>query len=183
MISQIELVSAITRHLDSVGVKTMIPRQINAVIDAANLIIAQFAIPERKAEPGIGLDAWMMTDDTGVSSEFMASVLSGRFMRRYGHPHDANDFGRCVRLLEACPELRAELDVLEEASPEWYALATRWGEFESLYRDAAPDFSKRLNEAYDEARAFLENPEVNEPGSQPKEVLIWMIENAKCSPS
>lgn len=154
MISQIELVAAIAKHLEKSGVKTLIPRQLNAVIQAANIIIDELKEPERKSRPGMGLDAWLRSDDTGISSEFMAGVLSRKFMREYGHPHDGDDFGRCVRLLEACPELRENLDSIKTFSPEWFALATRWDEFETLYRNGGEGFYEKLNDAYAEARAI-----------------------------
>jgi hypothetical protein len=152
MISQIDLISVIVKHLDKCGIKTMVPRQYNAVIQAVNMIIDELEERVRRATPGMGFDAWLRSDDTGVSSEFMAGVLSRRFMRKYGHPHDGDDFGRCVRLLDAAPELRANLDSIKSFSPEWNALVTHWDEFEALYRSGGEGFYQRLQDAYEKAR-------------------------------
>jgi hypothetical protein len=73
-------------------------------------------------------------------------------MRKYGHPHDGDDFGRCVRLLDAAPELRANLDSIKSFSPEWNALVTHWDEFEALYRSGGEGFYQRLQDAYEKAR-------------------------------
>ena len=137
MLSQIELICAICKHLDKQGVKSLVPRQYNAVIEAANLIcdaIAREPVPAR------------------ASSLYLASVLGG-FVKQYAHPHDADDFGRCMRLLEAVPEFDLPLVEMRGKSPQWDALLDSWGAIRD--RIAAEDF-KTANEYIREALADAE---------------------------
>ena len=48
-------------------------------------------------------------------------------------PGDADDFGRCVRMLTRFPEWRARLDRVSAAYPDtqWPAIIARWGELEA----------------------------------------------------
>ena len=126
MVSQIELIATITKFLDKQGVKTMVPRQFNAIVTAVNSIIDEIEKPVVMASPGMGLNAWLNSDDTGISSMWMAAVLRSR-TSPYGHPHDVDDFARCMRLLEAVPEYANRLDELRGQSKEWDALLDRWG--------------------------------------------------------
>lgn len=134
MISQIELIAAITKHLDKQGIKTMVPRQFNAVISAANAIIDELNKPPVLASPGMGLNAWLNSDDTGTSSKWMAMVFCNG-VSPYGHPHDADDFARCMRLLEAVPGYASRLDELRGRSKEWDALLDRWGAISDRIKD------------------------------------------------
>lgn len=47
---------------------------------------------------------WAMSGDTGISSETIANHMLGYPQRRSGPPSDADDRGRCIRLLELIPE-------------------------------------------------------------------------------
>lgn len=152
MLSQIELICAICKHLDKQGVKSLVPRQYNAVIEAANLICDAIAREPVPASHGMGLAAWLASDDTGASSLYLASVLGG-FVKQYAHPHDADDFGRCMRLLEAVPEFDLPLVEMRGKSPQWDALLDSWGAIRD--RIAAEDF-KTANEYIREALADAE---------------------------
>jgi hypothetical protein len=141
-VSQIDLIGAICKFLDKKhGVKTLLHREFNTVIRCATEIVNELAKPELPVIPGMGLDAWLACDHTGVSSEFMAGVLSGRFMRQPGYPHDPGDLCRCVGLLDACPELRANMSLMSEHGPEWRSLVECWDELESLFREERPSGS------------------------------------------
>ena len=134
MISQIDLITAIVKHLEKRGVKEFVPRQYNAIISAANLIVEECAKPPVRSSPGMGIMAWLISDDTGMSSEYMAGELSGQFSRPYAHPYDADDFGRCSRLLVAVPELRERLDQMRLKSAEWSRLVYCWEQVEAAIR-------------------------------------------------
>lgn len=89
----------------------------------------------QKSNPNMGLVPWFASDDTGMSSMWLAGTLSGQFRRPLSYPHDIADFGRCVRLLEAAPELRERLPILAESPQPWPRIWSLWSELESLYRE------------------------------------------------
>lgn len=67
---------------------------------------------------------WALGDDTGTSSKtlcaFMLGMNSTNGCRRYGAsypPSDADDRGRCIRLLKLIPEWLPRLPELAEANP------------------------------------------------------------------
>lgn len=137
-VNQIDLIAAICKYLKRAGCKTANARQYSAIIAAANTVMDAIEEPHKPATDGMGLDAWLLSDETGISSEFMAGVLSGRFMRKPGYPRDPSDFARCLGLLRAAPELRANLDRLKDHGKEWAALVGRWSDLERLYAEEAP---------------------------------------------
>lgn len=148
-VNQIDLIRAICKYLDRHGVKTLNARQHNAIVAGANTIMDALQKPHQTATPGMGLDAWLKCDETGVSSIHLAGVLSRQFSRLPGHPHDADDFGRCLGLLMACPELREHLGRMASEGPEWTALVGRWDELDGLLatdREAANRIIRELVE-------------------------------------
>jgi len=143
MINQIELISAICMELDRQGVKSLVPRQYNAIINSANDIIAECLREPVKSSKGMGLQTWLASDDVGMSSRYMASVLGG-FSCEYAHPYDLDDFGRCSRLLLAVPEFREKLELMRDKSDEWAALLDVWSEVESLVENNQHDEANDL---------------------------------------
>lgn len=87
------------------------------------------------------LTKWLVSDDVGASSLAMAAILSGNESRSAfsDHPLDSWDFGRCVRLLDAVPELRERLSMMSSRSAWWAALIAHWDELEALYRAGSPE--------------------------------------------
>jgi hypothetical protein len=132
---QISLIAAVMREVDRQGVKSLVPRQTNAIIACVNEIIREIEIDPIEAKPGMGLFDWLRSDEVGLSSRYLASVLSGRFIADRHYPRDADDFGRCVKLLDAAPELREHLPLMHEHGEEWSRLVGRWQEAEKAYRD------------------------------------------------
>jgi hypothetical protein len=115
-----------------------IPRQINAIIDAANLIVAAFKQPYTPATPGMGLTEWLKCDDAGMSALWLAHNLSPNRdayvpHKGYHFPLDADDFGRCHKFLEACPACRELITVVGHTGKEWSALVYHWLELTGLY--------------------------------------------------
>lgn len=148
-VNQIDLIAAITRHLDRRGHEGANARQVNAIIAAADLIVDAFGKPHEAARPGSGLEAWLRSDDTGASSLAMARHLAplaginafvqlGRHAHGGEHPADPEDFGRCMRLLEAVPELKGHMASMASVSTTWARLAGCWEELEALYREESP---------------------------------------------
>ena len=159
-VSQISLIGAISEHLAKMhGNIPLRSRQVNAVIEAANLIVRELRRPVVMATAGMGLAAWLSSDDTGMSSKYMASVLSDPSRcRENNYPHDPEDFGRCLRLLAAAPELRIKLPRLTDKKhgPVWNTLGQHWSELEQLYNEEhptglAPKLYARMQELIQEA--------------------------------
>lgn len=61
---------------------------------------------------------WSMAGDTGISSETLANHMLGYPPPRFaGPPSDADDRGRCIRLLELVPEWIPRLPELVHTKP------------------------------------------------------------------
>lgn len=160
-------------HLDQIGLFSAInkeickqvpglpaePRLMNCVIAAANMIVAEFKKPIVKATPGMGLNAWVQSDDTGMSSRYMAYALSGNaWLMRWGtpefaYPRDPDDLGRCIRLIRAVPELaeRVHLMAQSDHGKEWFAVAANWSRWVAMYDDENDDgtlLSEEMQAAY-----------------------------------
>lgn len=77
---------------------------------------------------------WLATGSTGLSSKAMAFYLAfGQKTERGSYPHDPDDLDRCLRLLEAVPELRQYLPRMSEVSPHWAALLENWEAIEASH--------------------------------------------------
>lgn len=77
---------------------------------------------------------WALTGKTGASSKCMAAHLTGNECDG-SYPHDGGDFGRCVGLLIAAPELRALLPQMAEVNRYWSALVKEWDSIEAMSGD------------------------------------------------
>jgi len=137
-VNQIGLFAAICKHLEEKqGIKTLIPRHINAIIDGCNCIVDALAREEVHAAPNCGLAMWLASDDTGASSLFMARTLAPILRltapyHEYAYPYDPSDLWRCIGLLKSCPPLCEHLPEMAKTGPEWERLIGRWGELEAL---------------------------------------------------
>ncbi|WP_272656439.1 MULTISPECIES: hypothetical protein [unclassified Providencia] len=136
-LSQIDLIAAISSEVEKQipGIPAE-PRYMNAIIKAANLVCDEFKKPLIKASEGMGLTAWLASDDVGASSRYMAAVLSGQFDAPYYYPSDGADLGRCIRLLVAVPELASQLHEMKACSPQWSAVIDNWDKWKDLYEAA-----------------------------------------------
>lgn len=151
-LSQIELLEDIIASILRQGISEVNNRQMNKMIQAASAIVDEFDKPDIKAFPNMGLDAWLKSDDTGLSSKYMVRVLKHKDKSGQIHwPHDPSDFGRCFMLLEAVPELRENLGDMSQTCKEWKALVENWQELCDLYneelpQDNAPKLALRMKE-------------------------------------
>ena len=59
-------------------------------------------------------NAWLLGDDTGMSSKMLAAHMLGLKPVRNTPPADASDRGRCIRLLEIIPEWIERLDEMKK---------------------------------------------------------------------
>lgn len=134
-IDQIQLMAAIAKEIDRQHPGTGAEgRYFNAIIQAANLICEEYAKPVVRAPKGMGLIEWLASDDTGLSSLFMASKLTGMFKAKYAYPHDPADFGRCLRLVEAVPKLESKIRDMSQHGKEWAVVAANWHEWAEVCR-------------------------------------------------
>lgn len=141
-LDQIQIVAAIAKEIDRQhpGIAGE-NRLFNVIIQAANTICQEFYKPVVKASEGMGLTAWLASDDTGASSLYMASVLTGEFIAENHYPRDTADFGRCMRLVAAVPELEVKIREMARHGREWAVVAAHWYEWSEVYK---ADDGKRL---------------------------------------
>ncbi|MDD2765612.1 MAG: hypothetical protein PHE83_16745 [Opitutaceae bacterium] len=82
---------------------------------------------------------WLKTGDTGRSSRTIYATFTGQWQvlpngrRDAAAPRDADDFGRCHRLLQRHPEWRTQLSRVGEHCAEFIPLIAAWGELEKLH--------------------------------------------------
>ncbi|MEN6532318.1 MAG: hypothetical protein ABFD89_01560 [Bryobacteraceae bacterium] len=145
-ISQIDLVAKIANLLATdFGLKQATEKQFNAIIEAADIIVEAMRHEFVPAAEGIGLFAWLASDDTGLSSRCMARTLwpsagipEERHFGNKSHPLDPDDFGRCHRFLEAVPEAKARIGEMSAVSKQWAGLVAAWDELTALYLEELP---------------------------------------------
>jgi hypothetical protein len=147
-LDQMQLVCDIGRLLsDKHGVVDVSSRHMNAIIDAANRLCDEFNRDDITAAAGAGLAAWFGSDHVGMSSVFMArrlAPLAGlvcpphRIRDEPAYPHDPSDFWRCLKLLEAVPELAEHIPAMAAHGPIWSAYVEHWAEMTALYADEEP---------------------------------------------
>lgn len=149
-ITQPDLAIAIMHWLAKHGVESLLPRQMDAVLVAATLIQNELAKPFQDAPPGCGEVVWLASDCTGASSKYMLKALRGAWCGPEVHvPHDADDFGRCVGLLDAVPELRKKLILLQNHGSVWNRIRVQWDAMENLWNGKHYD---ALNKVLEECR-------------------------------
>lgn len=98
---------------------------------------------------------WALSGTTGVSASTIASVALG--IKPGGRvsfdcPHDADDFGRCHRLLVLVPELIDYLPAVIEACPQWAPLVPIWHRLTALYIEDPAQCDCRIRELRDKCR-------------------------------
>lgn len=79
---------------------------------------------------------WLLSNDTGISSKLICSVMTG-CSKRTGFdactPSDPDDFGRCYRLLKRFPSWEADLWKVSLHYPKWRRLIDAWPELTTMY--------------------------------------------------
>jgi hypothetical protein len=92
---------------------------------------AEIDAAAKARNPSSPLTVWLQSTDTGLSSRFIAHVMSGAtgggtpLLRRYAVPMDQDDFGRCRRLVDLMgwgPDIHR----MAEESPEWAHIVANW---------------------------------------------------------
>lgn len=91
---------------------------------------------------------WLSTGDVGSSSKVLSRAICYELQPSplweaeddsFNHPGDWSDFGRCVKMLDAIPQLRDNLQVMRWMSPAWALIGASFSRLEALYRSNAPD--------------------------------------------
>jgi hypothetical protein len=135
--NQIELIADIVSAIGRQGMENMNIRQYNTVIRVADELIREMTRETVAATPGMGLYRWLESDDTGMSSRYMAYRLWGDEHRMeafpFAEPADPADFGRCHRLAIAVPGTALRLRKIADASPMWGEIAARFNELSIAY--------------------------------------------------
>lgn len=83
--------------------------------------------------------AWIVSDDTGVSSETLWSAVMNVPYRRGGvnaddRPYDVEDFGRCYRLVKQCGITSRDLNKVVETYGYWKPLIDNWNKLCCAYK-------------------------------------------------
>lgn len=100
---------------------------------------------------------WLRSDDTGISSETMAAITLGADSGDFDAPHDGSDFGRCYRLVEAVPEVRAAFPRIAALVPAFAGILAAWDELAAIYlRDLPTGLSQDLYDRIKSLRADKE---------------------------
>lgn len=141
-LNQIALITAITEELNRQIPGLPADGRMNVVIKAANDICAEYSRELIIASAGMGLEAWLNSDDTGSSSLYMAWCLSGgQFGYWHGrrqpgaaYPLDPADLGRCIRLIEAVPDFGGKIPEMAHRGYEWLAVTTNWVQWVDLHK-------------------------------------------------
>jgi hypothetical protein len=98
---------------------------------------------------------WLLSDDTGISSKTILSVMTGsKFTDRFGPgvPMDSGDFGRCYRLLKIFPKWEKRLNEVSDKYPVWGPMIRAWEELTYLYTklqtvdETACELNKRIDD-------------------------------------
>ena len=92
---------------------------------------------------------WVFNGETGISSKQMAATACGIAIKDWfdrGHPLDPADFNRCLKLVRACPEVKAAFPKIAKLSREWRGVIEHWDEIRrSFLAEAGWDWSKSNN--------------------------------------
>jgi hypothetical protein len=109
--------------------------------------------------------AWVVGEDTGISSKAIWAKMMGTRRRDSCHPWDPDDLGRCLRLLEAVPEWKPRLSEMADVSPIWAALVARWDEIaQSMADEVGIDWSKSqsASRTYNMMRTIIDGASLQE---------------------
>jgi len=99
-------------------------------------------------EYNIGLLAWLASENTGMSSLFLATYLTPEIKAtEYSTPSDFHDFKRCLNLIRAVPLFESQLPTLARDFPVWALLIENWSKIAKLIS----------NKQYKEANSLIKS--------------------------
>lgn len=77
---------------------------------------------------------WLYGTDVGMSALTIHGVMTGRADSVKMHlPSDADDLGRCIRLLDRIPEWQSRIGEVGEVFPPWRRLVDDWERLVKMY--------------------------------------------------
>ena len=84
---------------------------------------------------------WFFSWRVGASAKTMVAALAGvdpcDFATHNANiPHDCDDLGRCIFLLDSVPEFRPRLAMVGERFTKFQPYIERWEELEKLHRES-----------------------------------------------
>lgn len=84
---------------------------------------------------------WLSTGEVGVSSKAIAFKMCNiNYTEAFTHPHDPDDFKRCLKLIIETPEIRTRLNEMKSRSPYWSALIDHWNEVETSFMEEVAEW-------------------------------------------
>jgi len=97
--------------------------------------------------------AWITGRDTGRSSITIWAVMMGAVdpdggSWSYTTPMDADDLGRCLRLLDRVPEWKPRLPEVAERFPAWGPIVREWSRLEAAYYEDERDTGSRVRRIF-----------------------------------
>ncbi|MBX3579981.1 MAG: hypothetical protein KF723_22485 [Rhizobiaceae bacterium] len=121
--------------------------------------------PDKTADIEGRAAQWRRSSDTGQSSIAIWEVMTGVPTPRTDHPHDPDDLGRCLRLLDLIPEWKPRLNLMCGLSKYWDALVQRWPEIEASYQAkiSKPVGAGNWGKTYSLMRSILDPIEKADP--------------------
>ena len=77
-----------------------------------------------------GFIEWLANGERGLSSNTIATVLSGLDCmpkgKKQSHPYDPSDFIRCDKLLGQVAQFYVRINEMKSVSPQWKVLIENW---------------------------------------------------------
>jgi hypothetical protein len=85
---------------------------------------------------------WLKYGERGLSSETIVSHLTGVPITQWqSPPYDPDDLQRCLKLLDACPELRDRFQEMRTCDG-WAGLVDHWDDIvHTFYKEVGNDLS------------------------------------------
>lgn len=87
------------------------------------------------AVPNSGIDIWLQSDDTGLSSGYMAYVYNPAKAYKFkenNHPYDSDDLSRCIKFVAAVPDAVNKFNDIAKTSPVWEQIISNWDKLQTL---------------------------------------------------
>lgn len=146
-VNQMDLVNAISNELTKQNPELPFETSLyNKIIEAANMVVAECSRERVYSREGMTPAEWLASDDVGLSSRYMLTVMEslGHPLPNGDTPRDADDLGRCIRMVRACG-LEDKVPLMLEMGQQWKRIAQNWEHLVKLHEQ----------EQYSDIYAFL----------------------------